>query len=117
MLAIFGDVQEWSLIAAEDRRTYTAAIESLRARLDPVNLIVVAQDFRHATQRDTESVEDFVRRLECLFQVAYGRDGMNSGAREALLYGQLHDGLKFELIQSPTVSGAVLQAAVSVCHD
>ena len=44
--------------------------------------------------------------LEGLFQIAYGRDGLNANAWETLLYGQLQDGLKYELIQSSAVSGA-----------
>ena len=55
--------QEWSLIATMDKTSYGAAVEALCAQLDPVNRVVVAQDFCHAMQGDTESVEDFVQRL------------------------------------------------------
>ena len=94
--------QEWNLIVARDKSTYANSLEALRARLDPVNRVVLAQDFHRASQGEVEGVEDFVRRLERLFQVAYGRDGLNTDARETLLYGQLHDGLKYELIKSST---------------
>ena len=45
----------------------------------------------------------------------YGRDGLNTDAREALLYGQLHDGLKYELIKSSTVSGAQTYKQLCLC--
>ena len=39
--------QEWNLIVAGDKSTYANALE--------------AQDFCHASQREVEGVEDFVR--------------------------------------------------------
>ena len=99
--------QEWNLIVAGDKSTYANALEALRARLDPVNRVVL--------EMKMEGVEDFVRRLERLFQVAYGRDGLNTDARETLLYGQLHDGLKYELIKSSTVSGAQNYKQLCLC--
>ena len=107
--------QEWNLISTADKSTYAVAVETLRERLDPVNRVVVAQDFRHATQGESESVEDFMCRLERLFQIAYGRDGLNADARETLLYGQLQDGLKYELIRSSTVSGAQSYQQLCLC--
>ena len=86
--------------------TFTDATNALRSGLDPGSKALVAQDFRHALQSESESVSDYVMRLERLFQIAYGRDGMSIETREALLYGQLHEGLKINIMRSPTVSGA-----------
>ena len=66
---------------------------------------MAAQDFRHATQEDQEKVIDFIRRLERLFKLA-GRYGISAETRNALLYGQLQEGLKHKIVESPAVSGA-----------
>ena len=99
-------LQEYNLITPVEKMTFTDATNALRSRLDPGSKALVAQDFRHALQRESESVSDYVMRLERLFQIAYGRDGMSIETREALLYGQLHEGLKINIMCSPTVSGA-----------
>ena len=67
---------------------------------------MAAQDFRHAMQKDSESVSDFIRRLERMFHIAYGRDPMSNETRDTLLYCQLHEGLRYELMRGPAVSGA-----------
>lgn len=67
---------------------------------------MAAQDFRHTSQKSDESVADFIRRLEHTFQIAYGRDKMSTETRDTLLYGQLQDGLKHEIMRAPAVSGA-----------
>ena len=108
-------VQEWNLISPEEKATFTAAVDALRMRLDPGNRVLATQDFRHACQNESESVIDYVRRLERLFQVAYGRDGLNTETREALLYSQLHEGLKYELMKSPAVSGAQSFKQLCLC--
>ncbi len=36
--------------------------------------MLAVQDFRHASQKDEETVADFICRLERHFRVAYGRD-------------------------------------------
>lgn len=89
-------LQEWELISEDDKSSYP------QARLDPGSRALAAQDFRHTIQSDTESVADLIRRLERNFRVAYG---IASEARDALLYGQLHEGLRFEIIKAPGVSG------------
>ena len=99
-------LQEWDLIPSEDKQTYTTAIDSLRERLDPGGRMLAVQDFRHASQRDEETVADFIRRLERHFRVAYGRDGLGSETRNALLHSQLQEGLKRKLMRAPAVSGA-----------
>ena len=49
---------------------------------------------------------DFIRRLEHTFQIAYGRDKMSTETQETLLFGQLQDGLRHDIMQAPAVSGA-----------
>ena len=62
--------------------------------------------FRHASQRPSETVFDFLRRLEHNYQIAFGRENLSAETRDMLLYGQLQEGLSYSLIESPSVSGA-----------
>ena len=91
-------LQEWNLLAVEDRATYEAATRVLRTRLDPGNRVLAAQDFRHAIQGDTEPVADYI-------QIAYGHDKLAAETRETFLHSQLQEGLKYDLMKSPAVSG------------
>ena len=75
--------------------------------LGPGSKILAVQDFRHTSQEETESVSVFVRRLECTFRVAYGADKLGPKTRAAFLYGQLQEGLKYNLMRSPNVFGAL----------
>ena len=99
-------LQEFSLLDPAEKDTYTHAVSALRARLDPGSKALAAQEFRHTTQRESESVADFTRRLERTFKIAYGRDVLSADTRDTLLHGQLQDGLKYELMKAPAVSGA-----------
>ena len=99
-------LQEWNLLHSDQRATFTHATEALRLRLDSVSKTAAAQDFWHTTQREVESVADFIRRLERTFRSAYGRDVMSVETKDTLLYGQLQEGLRLELMQGPAVSGA-----------
>ena len=99
-------LQEYNLLRPEEKESFESAVEALRSRLEPGSKAVAAQDFRHATQRDVESVTDFVRQLEGTFRIAYGRDPMSSETRDTLLYGQLQEGLRYELMRAPAVSRA-----------
>ncbi len=87
--------------------SYTSATSALTERLDPGNKVLASQDFRHAAQSENEDVSDYVRRLERVFYTAFGKDKMGAGTREAILYGQLHEGLKLSLMKSPSVSGSL----------
>ena len=51
-------------------------------------------------------MSDFIRWLERTFRIAYGRDAMSADTRDTLLHGQLQEGLQFELMRAPAVSGA-----------
>ena len=99
-------LQEWRLLSQPDQQDYAAAVNALRARLDPGSQTMAAQDFRHTLQKSGESVPEFIRRLERIFQIAYGKDDLNRSTRDTLLYGQLYEGLSYDLMQSPAVSGA-----------
>ncbi len=68
-------------------------MSALQEWLDPGGKLLAVQDFRHASLKDRESVAEFIRRLERLFQVAYGRDGLGEETRIALLYSQQQEGL------------------------
>ena len=82
-------LQEWNLLSDSEKETYELATTTLRSRLDPGSKIMAAQDFRHASQEENEKVGDFMRRLEQLFKLAYGRDIISAETRGTLLYGQL----------------------------
>ena len=97
---------EWNLLTKEEKHTYSIAVQALRARLDPGSKVLAAQDLRHAIQKDDELVADYILRVERCFQRAYGQDNMSVETREAILYGQLQDGLKLNLMKSPSVSGS-----------
>ena len=99
-------LQEWVLLDADTKKSYSKAVEALCTRLDPGSRALAAQDFRHTSQGDEGKVADFIRCLERTFNVAYGREGMSSETRATLLHGQLQDGLKHELRRAPAVSGA-----------
>ena len=75
--------------------------------LDPGNRRPAAQDFRNVRQKEAEAVSDFIRRLEKTFQVSNGKEHMSMETRHMLLYGQLQEGLKDNLMRSPAVSGAI----------
>ena len=68
--------------------------------------MLAATDFRHALQLEGESVADYVRRIERLFQIAYGGDSLSSETKDIMLHSQLHGGLRYDLMRSPAVSGA-----------
>ena len=99
-------LQEWRLLGLSEQQCYAAAIEALRRRLDPGSKTVAAQEFRHSLQRRGEVVSDFIQRLEKKYHVAYGKDDLAASTRDALLYGQLYDGLQCDIMHSPAVSGS-----------
>ena len=65
--------QEWNLLEQE---AYDMAVSISSSRLDPERKAVAAQDFWHLTQKESESVSNFIHQLELTFQLAYGSDGM-----------------------------------------
>ena len=107
-------LQEWNLMRENDRRSFATAVTKLKEKLDKGAKKIAAQDFRHAAQRQKENVSDFVHRLEKLFRRAYGQEVLTTETRDALLYGQLQEGLKIEIMQAPAVSGAQSYAQLCV---
>ena len=93
-------------MAEGSKTSFSAAVKTLQARLDSGSRVVAAQDFRHLSQQATETVADFICRVEKTFRRAYGHEPMSDETRNTLLYGQLNEGLKYSLIKSPAVSGA-----------
>ena len=67
-------LQKYNLLRQEDKASFAEVVGALRVRLDPGGKAIAAQDFRHTVQSESESVADFVRRLERMFRIAYGRD-------------------------------------------
>ena len=45
--------------------------------------------------------------------MAYGRDGLKGETRDALLHGQLQEGLRLDIMKGPAVSGA--QSYLDLC--
>ncbi len=50
---------------------------------------------------------DFIRQLERAFRLAHGNDQLSRETREAFLYDQLQEGLRYDLMRRPSVSGAL----------
>ena len=98
---------EWNLLGTEETHDYDTAIQNLRERLDPCNKVLAGQDFRRTMQGDSETVADYVCHLEKAFRVAFGSDCLSRETKEAMLYGQLQEGLCLGIIRSPSVSGAL----------
>ena len=68
--------------------------------------MIAVQEFRHMAQKPTELVTDFIRRLEYAFRRAYGREQITMETCDALLQGQLQEGLRYAIVMAPAVSGA-----------
>ena len=99
-------LQEWILISPTEHQTYQSSTVALRMHLDPGDKTLAALDLGHITQKETESVSDFIRRLECTFQIAFGHDPMSAETRDVLLYVKLQDGLQIDLVSTaPALSG------------
>lgn len=99
-------LQEWHLLSHQEQQSYQTAVDALQSRLDPRNRTMAAQEFRHSMQRQEESDTEFIRRIEKAYQVAYGKDSLNPDTRDTLLYSQLYDGLRYEIMRGPAVSGS-----------
>ena len=57
-------------------------------------------------QGKKETVSEFISRLERTFKIAHGKSRMPVENKEALLYGQLQEGLLYKLVESSAVSRA-----------
>ena len=99
-------LQEWNLLDEDDKTNWQCAVKVLQSRLEHGNSTMAAQEFRHLYQDKKETVSEFISRLERTFRIAHGKARMPIESKEALLYGQLQEGLLYKLIESPAVSGA-----------
>ena len=97
--------QEFSLLTFDEKSTFDRAKSAMRSRLEVGSKALAAQDFRHASQGAQETVSEYISRLERTFRRAYGRDPMTEETRHAL-YAQLQEGLRYNLMKAPAVSGA-----------
>ena len=68
---------------------YEGAVIALQERLDPGGELLAV---RHAAQKDGEPVADFLRRLF--------PDGLGEETRNTLLYSQMQEGLRLELMRA-----------------
>ncbi|XP_065915676.1 myosin-13-like [Dysidea avara] len=100
-------LQEWNLLEDSDKVGWKEAAKVLQSRLEHGNRTMAAQEFRHLRQGTTETVSEFIRRLERTFRIAHGKGMMATESREALLHGQMQEGLLLKLMESPAVSGAL----------
>ena len=98
-------LQKWCMLKNEKTHLKVAP-KTLHSRMDPGKEVLAAQDFRGTPQKETESVSDFINILKRIFRIGYGRDGLTQETK-AFLYLQLQDGLHSDLMQSPSVSGAL----------
>ena len=100
-------LSEWNLLSLDDKKSLKQAVDTLRSRLDPFSQTMAAQEFHHLVQQ-VELVSDYmyIWRLRKSFQKAYGHDRMSVETRSTLLCSQLQEGLKYELMKAPAVSGA-----------
>ena len=99
-------LQEYNLLRPEEKETFKGAVEVLRSQLDAGSTTLATQDFRHAMQRDSESVADFIRRLKRMFRIVYSCKWMSEETRATLLYWQLQEGLCCKVMRAPAVFGA-----------
>ncbi len=106
--------QEWNLLSQEQLNDFDLAVITLKERLDRGSKVLAGQDFRHATQGETDSVADFIRRLELTFQIAFRSGVMSTETRQAILYGQMQEGLRWELMRSPNISGTTVYKELCV---
>ena len=85
---------------------FNVASKALCDQLDLDGKAVAVQYFCHMSQGAGKSVADIVSRLEKTFRRLYGHENMSAKTRATLLYGQLHEGLRYNLIKASAVSGA-----------
>ena len=96
-------LQEWDLLDESDKATFAVATQSLRSRLDPGSRALAAQDFHHTIQGEAEpqvSLEGLNKLFELPMEETVCR------TRDTLLHGQLQEGLKYDVMRAPSVSGA-----------
>ena len=106
--------RERDLLEPSSKQSYESAVKALGEKLNFDGKTVAAQDFRHMSQQARETVSKFIDRLEKTFRKAYGHENITADTRNTLLYGQLHEGLRYNLLKASAVSGASNYTQLSV---
>ena len=88
---------EWNLLSRTDISTMEAAVKSLRECLEPCSKVMAGQDFRRTMQKDTETVADFICRLERTFCIAFGSDKLSKETKDAMLIWRMPYAAKKEV--------------------
>lgn len=104
--------QEWILLCPAEKGSYDTAVVALHNHVDPGSKVVMAQEFRHTMQNEGERVAEFSRRLKKTFCIAYGGKSISQETSDALLFGQLNEGLIYSLMEVPAVSDATSYQAL-----
>ena len=79
-----------------------------------VHVVLLHPESQSTKKKVSEKVNDFIRRIKKTFRRAYGHDLMLSETRDALLYAQLQEDLKYELMKALSVSGALSYQALCI---
>ena len=88
------------LLDPSDKSTNAHAVSALSSKFNFGSCSLAAQDFRHATQGPSETVSDYILRLEKVFRQAYRQDSMGAETWRMLLYAQLQEGLRYTLMKA-----------------
>jgi len=110
-------LQEWNHLEEAEKHSIDKAVVALGSCLDTGSKVMAAQDFPHLAQEEKETVIDFIHRLERTFRLVYGHNSMSAEKRDALLFCQLQEGLKYGLMESPAVSGATSYQSLCVAAN
>ena len=100
-------LQEWNVIEKTDKSSWDVCMSVLQERLDLGTKVLVAREFRHTVQKETEKVADYIRCLERVYHIGYGRNSMSWETCQSFLYGQLQEGLRHDLMQNAAVAGGL----------
>ena len=71
-------LQKWNLMDGSEKVRYDVAVSALQSRLEHGNKTLAAQDLCHIAKMDDEKVATFIRRLERMFNIAYGHNAMST---------------------------------------
>lgn len=92
---------KWGLLSSCEKESLEEATKAMHNFLDPCSRTLAAQDFRHASESDNEPSSDDLSGCS-----SWCRDGMSNETRGMLLHSQLQEGLHYEIMKAPDVSGS-----------
>ena len=112
------------MLDEESRSTFPKAIDALKKRLHPVqNEALLSAQLIKRRQRYSETVDDYTRNFEMLFEKSYGkRVGMDQASKEMLKKDLFVQGLMLKwqekvLPSATTFSDALHQARLAEDQD